>query len=520
MSQSQSEVAKLYFKLEADRLLYLDRARQASLLTIPSIFPPSGSSSATDFVTPYQSVGARGVNNLASKLLLTLLPTNNSFFQLTIDDFDLAAIDSEAERGKVEEGLARIERSAQQEIDARALRVPTFEAIKHLLISGNSLLYLPKKGSLKVYKLDQYVIDRSTEGQLNKIIIKETTLLESLPDSIRTQVLENGDIPIESNDNDSNPEVTVFTCVNREGKKFRAHQEVEGIVIPQSESVYPEDRMPYLALRFTAVDGEHYGRGFIEEYYGDLNSLEILTKAIVQGSAAAAKVLFLVNPNGTTKKQVLADSPNGAIADGNAQDVSVLQLEKFNDFRIAQETSTQITERLSFAFLLNSAVQRNAERVTAEEIRFMAQELEAALGGVYSTLSQEFQLPLVKILLKKMEDNKKMPKFPEGVLKPKIMTGLGALGRSQDLGKLMQFVEMAKVLSDPTIAGEINIADALSRVASSLDMDTQGLIKSAEQKAEEQAAEQEQMQQMQQAEMGGKAIAPAINAMSKQQQGG
>ena len=79
---------------------------------------------------------------------------------------------------------------------------------------------------------------------------------------------------------------------------------------------------------------------------------------------------------------------------------------------------------------------------------------------------------------------------------------------------------MAKVLSDPAIAGEINIADALSRVASSLDMDTQGLIKSAEQKAEEQAAEQEQMQQMQQAEMGGKAIAPAINAMSKQQQGG
>jgi len=93
MSQSQSEVAKLYFKLEADRLLYLDRARQASLLTIPSIFPPSGSSSATDFVTPYQSVGARGVNNLASKLLLTLLTTNNSFFHMTIHDFDLAAID-------------------------------------------------------------------------------------------------------------------------------------------------------------------------------------------------------------------------------------------------------------------------------------------------------------------------------------------------------------------------------------------------------------------------------------------
>jgi len=81
---------------------------------------------------------------------------------------------------------------------------------------------MPKKGALKVYKLNQYVVDRSTSGEINKIIIKETALLESLPDSIRTQVLENGDIPVGSNEPNSNPEVTVFTCIRREGKKFRS----------------------------------------------------------------------------------------------------------------------------------------------------------------------------------------------------------------------------------------------------------------------------------------------------------
>ena len=69
-------------------------------------------------------------------------------------------------------------------------------------------------------------------------------------------------------------------------------------------------------------------------------------------------------------------------------------MQKFNDFRVAQESAQKIEERLAAAFLLNSSVQRDAERVTAEEVRFMAQELESTLGGVYSVLSQEFQLPL------------------------------------------------------------------------------------------------------------------------------
>ena len=52
---------------------------------------------------------------------------------------------------------------------------------------------------------------------------------------------------------------------------------------------------------------------------------------------------------------------------GDANDVSTLQLQKFNDFRVAQETIRTLTERLSYAFLNNSAIRRDAERVTAEE---------------------------------------------------------------------------------------------------------------------------------------------------------
>ena len=71
---------------------------------------------------------------------------------------------------------------------------------------------------------------------------------------------------------------------------------------------YPLDKLAYIPLRFNRIDGSNYGRSFVEEYLGDLQSLEYLTKAVVEGSAAASKVLFLVSPNSTTRARKLAES--------------------------------------------------------------------------------------------------------------------------------------------------------------------------------------------------------------------
>ena len=252
----------------------------------------------------------------------------------------------------------------------------------------------------------------------------------------------------------------------------------------------------------------------MEEIIGDLKSLEALTRAIVEGSAASAKLLFMVRPNGTTKIRNIADSANGAIISGDANDVTTLQANKFNDFRVAQETMQVITERLSFSFLLNSSVQRQAERVTAEEVRYMAQELETALGGIYSVLSQEFQLPLVNLLLAKMQKEGKMPKFPKDTLKPQIVTGLEALGRGQDLNKLSAFLQYLQPLGQEVIQQNLNIDDYIDRLGASLGIDTQGLIKSPEQKAEEQAAAEAQMQQQQMMQMAEKAVPNAVQGLN------
>jgi hypothetical protein len=507
MMHDQS-IAKAYENMAADRDAFLTRARSCAELTIPTLMPPEGHTGSTQYDTPYQSVGARGVNNLASKLLMTLLPPNQAFFRLTIDDYDLVELGGDA-RGKAEEALARIERSATQVIESKAIRVPTFEALKQLIVAGNSLVHMPPKGGMKVFRLDRYVVQRDTMGNILKIITKETVAYDALPKDVLQALTENPDYELDT----SKKECDIFTCVKRVGKKFEVHQEVHDVVIESTKGSYAEDKLPWMALRFIAVDGNHYGRSFCEEIVGDLKSLEALTKAIVEGSAASAKLLFLVRPNGTTKMRSIADAPNGGIVSGDANDVTTLQANKFNDFRVAQETMQKITERLSFAFLLNSSVQRQAERVTAEEVRYMAQELETALGGIYSVLSQEFQVPLVNLLLAKMQKEGKMPKFPKDTLKPQIVTGLEALGRGQDLNKLSQFLQMLQPLGQQVIASELNIGDYLDRLGASLGIDTQGLVKSDEQKMQEQQAMQEQMQQQQMMAMAEKGVAPAVKGM-------
>ena len=490
LENGDGEAAKRYAQCESARDAFLQRGRDAAELTIPTLLPPEGHSGSTVYQTPYQGVGARGVNNLASKLLLALLPPNSPFFRLTIDDFDVAAIAGQEARGAVEEALARIERAAMQEIEAKAMRVPVFEALKQLIVTGNALLFMPKDGGMKVFRLDRYTIKRDAMGNVLEVITKESVNALMLPIEVQ-EALQSAETEMKNLD--------LYTHITKTQRGWDVYQEVAGMEIPGSRGKYKKDESPFIPLRFTRVDGEDYGRGYVEEYIGDLRSLEALTKAIVEGAAASSKVLFLVNPNGTTKARTLAESPNGAIVSGNAADVSTLQVAKAADLRVAAETSRTINDRIAFAFLMNSSVQRQAERVTAEEVRFMAQELESALGGVYSILSQELQMPLILQLLSGMEKTGKMPKLPKDAVKPTVVTGIEALGRGQDLNKLATFLQYLQPLGAEVIASEMNISDYIDRLGASLGIDTNGLIKSEEQKAQEQAMmQQAQEQQMQQ----------------------
>jgi hypothetical protein len=469
-------------------------------------------------------MGARGLNNLASKLLTSLLPPNSPFFNMTIDEETLSELERQAQgnrdlRGEIMKALSAIEQTVMTVVEQRAIRVSVFEALKQLLVSGNVLLFIPPglRSRVRVFHLNRYVCKRDPMGNPIEIITKENVSPSALPKKVRkmldddTKRDENGK-PVEKT-KELYTYVYAFTDGNNK-RKFKVYQEIDGMTVPGSEGTYKPENLPWLPLRYTSIDGEDYGRGFIEEYEGDLQSLEELTRAIVEGSAAASKVLFLVSPNGTTRKKEIAEAPNGAVRTGHADDVSTLQMEKYGDFRTAQETLNDLKERLSFAFLLNTSIQRDAERVTATEVQFMAQELENALGGLYSILSQEFQLPLVKVIISQLSRAGQLPQFPEDKVEPQIVTGLEALGRGNDLQNLDRFIAgLADAFGPEAVAQYINVDEYLARRAAALGIDSDGLVKSRNQIADE--SRRAQLRQMID-QMGPNAVDQIGQMMQKQ----
>ena len=131
-------LAGMYAKYETNRSPFLMRAQECAKYTLPTLIPPTGSNGATKYTTPFQGVGARGVNNIASKLLLALLPANQSFFRLDIDNKILDELGSS--KGAAEEALSEIELRTLKEVNNSQIRVKVFESLKHLIVSGNSLM--------------------------------------------------------------------------------------------------------------------------------------------------------------------------------------------------------------------------------------------------------------------------------------------------------------------------------------------------------------------------------------------
>jgi hypothetical protein len=253
----------VYTSLEGHRYQYLDRARSCSKLTLPYVMPDEGHGPHSRLDTPFQGVGARGVNNLASKLLLALLPPNAPFFRLNIDSYALANEGAPEELiSEIEETLQKVEESVMDEISREAYRTAIHSALKHLIITGNVMLYLPDEGGIRVFHLDRFVVDRDPMGNVTHIATKENISYDVLDEDIKAQIATNGGQPTD--------EVHLYTAACRDGDEFIIYQDINGVALESSGSRVNKAKNPFIPLRFSRIDGESYGRGYVEEYLGDL----------------------------------------------------------------------------------------------------------------------------------------------------------------------------------------------------------------------------------------------------------
>lgn len=498
---------EIYEQLTSDREGFLEQARYSSALTIPHLIPPSGTSSShQELYKPFQSVGAFGVNALANKFALALFPPDTPFFkfQVNLDSEELDGVTPQ-QLAEIDAKLSVTEQEVMDKFSQRGDRSAIVTAMRHLICAGNALIHMTVTGTV-VYGLDSFVCQRDGEGHVLRVIT-----LDKLDYRVFQEMypgLSDIEEKHKGNRTYTPTSINVYTEMKREKGEWVGCVEAKGVKLKDSYFSAPLDKPPMIVLRYNRIDGQNYGRGYIEDLYGDLRSLESLSKSLVEGAAASAKVVHLVNPNGLTNIRTLANAKNGQYIPGVEGDVGTVKTNKGSDLSITASERQDITSRLEKAFMLTSSAQRQGERVTKYEISQMVEELEQVLGGIYTLLSEEFQTPYVNRLISVLTKQGKIPAFPEGVVEPTIVTGLSAIGRGNDRKELLEFLgQLAQSLGAEAVSSYINVGVAISRLAASSGIDPRGLIKSPEDLAAEQ-------QQAQEAQMMSQAVAPAINGMA------
>ena len=509
-----------YTQLTRGRTQFLHTAVECSRLTLPYLVQEDLSSRPEHqkLHTPWQSVGAKATVNLAAKLMLALLPPQTSFFKLQIRDDKIGVEYPPEIRSELDLSFAKMERMVMDYINASSDRVVVHQALKHLIVSGNALIFMGKDG-LKNYPLNRYVINRDGNGNICEIVTKELISRKILGEDLPVPLPNSpGDDGHKTGSDDQDVEVYTYVRYDKNGR-WVWHQEAFDNILPGSRSTAPKNASPWLVLRFNTVDGEDYGRGRVEEFLGDIRSLEGLSQALVEGSAAAAKVVFLVSPSSTTKPKTIADAGNGAIVQGRPDDVGVVQVGKTADFRTAQEQMQHLEKRINDAFLVLQV--RQSERTTAEEVRLTQMELEQQLGGLFSLLTVEFLIPYLDRTLHILQRNREIPKIPKDIVHPTIVAGVNAIGRGQDQESLVSFAQtLAQTMGPEIMAKFLDAGEYVKRLAAAQGIDVLNLVKTPETMAQESQQQEQKMQQMEMLKQAGQFASSPMMDPSKNEAAG
>ena len=259
-----------YDELQAERQVFLDVAQECSQLTLPYLINRDNNTTHKRLVTPWQSVGAKSVVTLASKLMLALLPPQTSFFKLQVKDDKFGEELDPQIRSELDMSFSKMERMVMDKINGSNDRVVVHQAVKHLIVGGNSLIFMGKDG-LKNYPLNRFVVNRDGNGNVIEIVTKELISRQVLglptPDSTKPNAVSSGGgLEGQTGGTPFDDDVPVYTYVklDKSNGRWTWYQEAEGKQLPNSRSTAPKNASPWLVLRFNTFDGEAYGRGRVE----------------------------------------------------------------------------------------------------------------------------------------------------------------------------------------------------------------------------------------------------------------
>ena len=500
---TKKTLAARFRTLDSNRTSKINRSRLCASLTIPSVLPPDGWTEERSLPQPFSSIGSRGVTALASRILSALMPLNDApFFKFKLK----SGAEPQTEISGFLETLAF---QVYNRLISKNLRENVYNALQHLIITGDVLFCMEDDYGFRNYRLDQYVVQRNVQGDVQEIMYLEYIALD-----------EQDDINNLGSSRDYRMGYKTLYCQHLkqdDGTWETMKQDDKGDVLDQGTY----EVMPMIPLRWYAITGENYGRSHCEDILGDLTALENYTQSMLEGMAAASSFWMGVDPTGITEVDDIAAAPNGSFIAARPNEIFTISPAQTINPQIAATSQAveNMRSEVGKAFLMNSVAMPTGDRVTATAVRMVGSELETILGGAFSSIARTLMEPIVKrTLVLMLKDEELDPRLQEqffekdGTLSVEIVTGLQALSRDTDLQKLMQMGEMVRNLPPEAIA-TFKWGSYANALITSLGFDSRMWVKSPEETAAEQKAAQEaQMQQQMQQQTAGAAIQTVAGA--------
>lgn len=445
-----------WHQLNQRRQGLLRRVEDYAALTIPRIALPEGVDEYTSSIQhDWTSVGAQAVNHLTNKIVLNLFRPGTPFFRLDIKPSEAAKLN--IPEAQLKEVLVAGEQDALKVMDQKALRPILNEVTMNLIVTGNALLDLEDPDEPRVLGIKHYAVKRSIKGIVQEILIYERVLYNELEEVAKPYA------KVQRTWDDEEAYVEFVRWYRRTGKnRWQLTQHIDEKTLPaEFTKTYTDKTLRVYPLVWARADGHNYGTGLVEDYAGDFGTLSTLSESEIKTAILSSDYRWLANPASVGDIQDVKDSNAGDVLPGKKDDLTIVSMAPPGAVEAVSNSADKVIRRIGSAFLLGSAVTRDAERVTAEEIRMQAQELETSLGGVYSRLAIEFQLPIAIWLLEQVDIDISGTK-----IEPTIVTGLAALSRNAEAQQLGLFLAALAQLG--TVDPETKIRLKMSEVISTL----------------------------------------------------
>lgn len=426
---------ELWGTLTSGRGTMLDRKQALAEMTIPSAFPDINYNAQTDSLTHgSSSLGAQGATNIINKLMLAMFAPGISFLRLDMAAAAKAKLLEQlqmADDSVLTDILANGEREAMQTLEQSGSRPNIYEGLAHLVVVGDVLMDLSDTSVISFLSLRDYAVKRNRKGKVIKLVMVEKTCVGDLEDEAKAEYIRA--MPGSGMDE----AVCVYTCVKWAKGMYRSTVWVEEVKLSSRHSGrWNDENMPYRALTWRLPIGQDYGVSLAEDYANDLSVHDAVSESMADGAVLASQFRWACNPSGMTDPSVVETGRNGSVVPANKGDLSLIFANIGTQLASVSGIEEIYSRRLGRGFLMNTNVIRNAERVTVEEVRLVANELEQSLGGVYSRFAIDMQGPIARWALRRAKINVKGT-----AIEPVIITGLDALSRSADLERLMGFLQ-------------------------------------------------------------------------------